>query len=126
MSADTTMAILKTRRYGCPPGQYEFRVALVQAVENAWPEPEAQEWDHSELTRQWWLKEAFGRAQVYRNAKAARRAARRKAYRYRRSGGILEYGVRTVDLSSQTFPLATLEQLTTLMRERRVWPFHRG
>jgi hypothetical protein len=122
MSADTTMAILKTQRPCSPAGQWEFRVALVQAVENAYP-TEGEGWA-SDIFRAWYVALNFRRSKVYRDAKTARKAARRKAYRFRRRGGILEHGVVTVHLS-KTFPLLSAERLEVLMRKHRVFPFNR-
>ncbi len=146
MSADTTMAILKTRTLlgeeGC---EDEYRVALVQAAENALPQsypperkprmilfeglpgdPFCGEVPEDLIFRCWYQLACFGNSRVYHDARTARKVARRKCYRARKRGRIVEYGVKTLDCWIDPFPTFSREMLEAAMRKHRVFPFTQG
>ncbi|MBX9689542.1 MAG: hypothetical protein K2X27_22725 [Candidatus Obscuribacterales bacterium] len=118
MGADNTMIILKNRN---TRGELEFRVALVAGAENLVPlenESTAQL-----MARRWFILTWFRTAAVYGNSRKARNLARRRLSRLRMRRRIVEYGVRTLNLSFEPFPEESLQAVEDWLRQRKVFPF---
>lgn len=118
MGADNTVIILKNRNAG---GQPEFRIALVTCAENLVPlEGESLE---QRMARWWFVLTWFKSASVFGDSRKARSVARRRLSRLRRSGRLVEYGLRTLDQSNEPFPALSLPAIEDWLRKRKVFPF---
>ncbi|MBY0551497.1 MAG: hypothetical protein K2W95_29720 [Candidatus Obscuribacterales bacterium] len=115
------MVILKNRGNG---GTLEFRVSLVAAAENLYPQE--NESIEQLMARRWFVLTWFSGAAVYGEARKARAVARRRVQRLRKRRRVVEYGICTLDISNEPFPLMDLLAIEAWLRRRKAFPFETG